>query len=212
MSRDLPARPNLEHLKKQAKDLLPELQQRNPALKLADAQHAIAREYGFASWPQLHAHVAALQPPADSAAAPVPSHPFAGTWTADVPRSTRHPANPFRSATIQFSVSGNIVTITDVYIDEAGRAVHGKNTIQADGKEQASEHGHGYSLAARWLGWHGLEAVARKDGEVVGRVTYEVSADGTTLTISSRETAGFSADSADHVIVLTRPDEAGLQV
>src|SRR5262249_15271947 len=57
MSRDLPARPNLEHLRKQAKDLLSELQQRDPALQLADAQHAIAREYGFARWPKLKAHV-----------------------------------------------------------------------------------------------------------------------------------------------------------
>ena len=57
MSRNLPPHPNLEHLKKQAKDLLHDLQQRDPALKLADAQHALAREYGFASWPKLNAYV-----------------------------------------------------------------------------------------------------------------------------------------------------------
>ena len=60
MSRHLPPRPNLDHLKKQAKDLLRHVQKRNPQWKLADALHAIAREYGFASWPKLKAHVDSL--------------------------------------------------------------------------------------------------------------------------------------------------------
>ena len=57
MSRDLPDRPDLEHLKKQAKALLRELRQRNANASLADALHALARDYGFASWPKLKAHV-----------------------------------------------------------------------------------------------------------------------------------------------------------
>ena len=62
MSRELPQKPNLEHLKKQAKDLLRELQQRDAAEnpKLADAQHQIAREYGFANWAKLKEHVEAV--------------------------------------------------------------------------------------------------------------------------------------------------------
>jgi ankyrin repeat protein len=56
MSRELPEKPNLDHLKKQAKALLHE----SANLKLADAQHAIAKEYGFASWPKLKEHVQAL--------------------------------------------------------------------------------------------------------------------------------------------------------
>lgn len=59
MSRDLPAHANLDHLRKQAKDRLQDLQGRNPASKLADAQHDVAREYGFVSWPKLKAHVEA---------------------------------------------------------------------------------------------------------------------------------------------------------
>jgi hypothetical protein len=57
MSRDLPPNPNLEHLKKQAKALLDKLRQRNADATLVDAQHALAREYGFPSWPKLKAHV-----------------------------------------------------------------------------------------------------------------------------------------------------------
>ena len=72
--RELPARPNLEHLKKQARKLLREFLQDDPAAvgrfrqaatassagsapKLADALHVIAREYGFDSWPKLKARV-----------------------------------------------------------------------------------------------------------------------------------------------------------
>src|ERR1700744_4854573 len=69
--RELPARPNLEHLKKQAHTLQrqglasdPEAVSRFSAQgiasakpKLADALHVIAREYGFDTWPALKLHI-----------------------------------------------------------------------------------------------------------------------------------------------------------
>jgi hypothetical protein len=70
MSRSLPPRPNLEHLKNQAKDRLLELQQRAPQSTLADALHAVAQEYGFKTWPELKAHVESL--PAENAASAQP--------------------------------------------------------------------------------------------------------------------------------------------
>ena len=45
MSRNLPAQPNLEHLKNQAKVHLDELRTTNPAAQLADALHAIAKAW-----------------------------------------------------------------------------------------------------------------------------------------------------------------------
>ena len=51
--RSLPERPNLQHLKNQAKDLL----KAGDANSLTEAQFKIARRYGFASWPKLKAHV-----------------------------------------------------------------------------------------------------------------------------------------------------------
>src|SRR5580692_7159739 len=59
MSLELPPKPNLEHLQKQAKQLLRRVQQDETTanLKLADAQHTLARDYGFASWPKLKEHV-----------------------------------------------------------------------------------------------------------------------------------------------------------
>jgi hypothetical protein len=151
-------------------------------LKLADAQHAIAREYGFASWPKLKAHVESL---AQSVTVLEKANPFVGTWTANLAQSRRHPANPFRSATLQIQVAGDTVTITDVVVKDSGQEEHGENTIRADGNEHPSEHGNGYALTARWRGSHVLETVATKDGQVAGWGTYEVSADGKTLTISA---------------------------
>jgi ankyrin repeat protein len=60
----LPDRPNLRHLKDQAKDLL----DRGEAESLADAQFKIARLYEFASWPKLKAHVDSLEKDAQLAA------------------------------------------------------------------------------------------------------------------------------------------------
>ena len=88
MSRELPAKPNLEHLKKQAKELLRDFQQHKsaaverfrtyisnstpPDAKLADAQHVIARDYGFSSWPKLKEHVESVTlAPAEQLAAAV---------------------------------------------------------------------------------------------------------------------------------------------
>src|SRR5262245_18146033 len=55
--RPLPDRPNLRHLKDQAKDLL----KSGAAASIAGAQFKIARLYGFASWPKLKAHIDSLE-------------------------------------------------------------------------------------------------------------------------------------------------------
>src|SRR5687767_3463349 len=52
----LPDRPDLRHLKDQAKDLV----KAGTAKSIADAQFKIARLYGFPSWPKLKAHVDSL--------------------------------------------------------------------------------------------------------------------------------------------------------
>src|SRR5262245_41361500 len=60
--RHLPERPSLEQLRKQAKEHLDTLRAADPSASLSDAQHALAREYGFDSWPKLVHHVESLQP------------------------------------------------------------------------------------------------------------------------------------------------------
>ena len=67
---ELPARPSLDHLRHEARDLLRAAQAGDPAAvsriravstepTLASAQLALAREYGFASWARLKAEVTA---------------------------------------------------------------------------------------------------------------------------------------------------------
>ena len=85
MAKHLPARPNLDHLRSQAKTLLAELKDgdmaaarafithlpeakgmspanvRGAGFRLADAQSVVARKTGFGSWPLLARHVQALR-------------------------------------------------------------------------------------------------------------------------------------------------------
>lgn len=82
-SRELPARPHLDHLKNEAKALRnaflrgePDAVERVRAvlgprteLKLTEAQRVIAREYGFASWVKLRSHVQASRGFDDAVAA-----------------------------------------------------------------------------------------------------------------------------------------------
>src|SRR6185437_4893439 len=83
-TRELPARPNLEHLKNQARKLLRQtlaldaearfaaVGVSSSAPKLADALHVIAREHGFDSWPALKLHVnVGSEDPAEALAAAI---------------------------------------------------------------------------------------------------------------------------------------------
>src|SRR2546426_12668340 len=84
MSKSLPARPDLDQLRTQAKELLKshkssdpeavkrireshprfagasEAEMRAAKFSLSDAQLVVAREYGFASWPKLKQHVESI--------------------------------------------------------------------------------------------------------------------------------------------------------
>jgi hypothetical protein len=57
----LPENPSLDHLRKQAKDLLAGLRDTDPRASLADAQSSLAEQYGFRSWTDLKAEVDRLQ-------------------------------------------------------------------------------------------------------------------------------------------------------
>jgi hypothetical protein len=186
MSRELPARPNLDFLKNEAKDRLGDLRRTDPRAQLSDAQFVLANDYGFASWPKLKAHVESLAAAADHS-------PLAGGWIANVAQSRRHPSNQFRSGRIHFAIRGQLVEIVDEFVDESGKAVRGRNTLEADGVERVSANGHTISAA---LGARGLDFVAKKDGREIGSGSYTVSADGRTLTISDGD--------GDSVIVLDR--------
>lgn len=61
MPTSLPARPDLDWLRRRAKERLAQLKTARPGARLAEAQLALAREHGFASWRALKAHVDALR-------------------------------------------------------------------------------------------------------------------------------------------------------
>jgi Ser/Thr protein kinase RdoA (MazF antagonist) len=63
----LPDNPNIEHLRRQAKDLLAGLRDSDPGVTLADAQKSLASQYGFRNWPELKAEVDRRQGGADTA-------------------------------------------------------------------------------------------------------------------------------------------------
>ena len=58
----LPARPSFEQLRKQASERLRALRVGDPRAKLAGAQFALAREYGFESWSKLKHYLALPEP------------------------------------------------------------------------------------------------------------------------------------------------------
>jgi len=60
MSRRLPSIPNLDHLKKRAKDVLRVARRQRSQWRLSDAQQALARGYGFATWTALKLHVESI--------------------------------------------------------------------------------------------------------------------------------------------------------
>lgn len=193
MSRHLPSRPNLEHLKKQAKARLAELQQLDPNAQLTDAQHALACEYGFASWLKLKAEVEGAR-----------RNLLAGSWIANFARSAPNPMNPLERAELRIEMQGDVVTIVDTSTDESGRVEKREHTIRADALEHASEGGRGYSLTAAWNDAHALETVARKDGREVGRITYAISPDGQTLTVSATSQPHNGYPATEHRMVFDR--------
>lgn len=57
MANNLPAQPNLDWLKKAAKDRLAEMRSHDPSARLHQAQSEIAKDYGFKNWRALKAYV-----------------------------------------------------------------------------------------------------------------------------------------------------------
>lgn len=172
----LPNRSNLEHLRKQAKALLPGLQRLDPAARLADAQHALAREYGFPSWATLKAHVEAATAQREIGTL------FVGRWILNRSRSTLHPVSPFVSGALELDVAANTVVVRHTAVDDSGRTEQAVNILHADGQER--DTGNGSTLLARWLGPRTLGFVARQGGRIVGQGSYEVAPDGRFLTIT----------------------------
>jgi len=55
--RDLPVKPDIQNLRKEAKGLYRRLKRQAPEANLADAQFILAAEYGFKSWGKLKSQI-----------------------------------------------------------------------------------------------------------------------------------------------------------
>ena len=199
MPRTLPLHPNLDHLKKQAKALLPALRRRNPAVKLADAQQAIAATYGFGDWTGLKAHVdnaVAARGPAP----PQPVSPLVGVWAVNLEQTPSFADETFARAIIDVAIADGSVTLTDVVVDDAGRVECRANDLRVDDHEHAGSHG--YAVISRWMGGEALGVEVRKNGQTVSRVTY--SANGQTLTVDAATLAHDGYPAVSRTLVFDR--------
>jgi hypothetical protein len=214
MSQRLPALPNLDYLKKQAKNALRVSRHRFSRWRLADAQHAIARGYGFRSWPDLKLHVESVRPrqrrvpPAGRSNQPDPTaaslrgaprdnrrasrgrtiHPIGGTWATHLKASPERRAGALTGdVLVEFEVTNDVVTLTQIVIDPSGRESAMKMVIQTDGQDHPVQTADGLMLQATWINPRTLETFAKRGDVVVSKGTYEVSPDGQSLVVSTAE-------------------------
>src|SRR5436305_2107801 len=112
-------------------------------------------------------------------------HPLIGTWIANIEKSRRHTNHQFKSATLTFAVTGARVSMTQAGVNMSGKHESGTTVYKPDGQEHAlSPQAPDVVAVTTWIGTHGLESEAKKDARSLGKGTYTVSEDGTTLTAS----------------------------
>lgn len=131
-------------------------------------------------------------------------NPFIGTWIANIEKSRRHANHQFQSATLIVEVSGDVIAMTHAGVNMSGKQESGTTMLTPDGQEHVmTPQAPGVVAVTTWIGTHVLESEARKDGRSLGKGTYEVSADGSTLTAT---VAGTDAAGAafEQVIVFDR--------
>src|SRR4029079_5987955 len=158
-----------------------------PETGLSEAQNVLAKEYGFGSWPRLKVFVESrsVSQPADEQSKPQKNgHPFAGSWTANISRSKRHPLHQVQSVDLKLVLAGDAITIAQRVVDEWGKETRATMTVQADGQEH--DLGNGHLVLSTWVRPNLLQTIGKKDGETTGCSTLEISDDERTLTFSAR--------------------------
>lgn len=122
-------------------------------------------------------------------------HALIETWIVNLEQSRRDPNHQFYRATMRFEVVGHSVSLTYGGVKASGRHEQGGQTIHADGREHSVPEAPGV-VAISTLEPRALHTVGKKDGVVVGRATYKVSADGRTMTatVSDLDASGKSFD------------------
>ena len=108
---------------------------------------------------------------------------FTGHWIGNLAQSSIRANANIQRFTLDVAVAADLITLTDHTIDASGRDVgYGTTAFRTDGIAYPhDELAPGLTVVARWSGDRVLETVLTRPN-VVDRITYEVSADGTRLT------------------------------
>jgi hypothetical protein len=117
--------------------------------------------------------------PGDQQAA---TSPFTGRWSADLSQSRLDPKLPLKGAEITITVTGNVITLASSLVMPSGETIQERETFRADGTETAATWIPGVVHVANWVGSHVLALISKKGNQNIALITYEVSADGQTLT------------------------------
>ena len=131
-------------------------------------------------------------------------NPLIGTWVANIDKSRRHANHLFHAASLTVEAAGDAIRLTHSGVNASGKQESGTTTLVPDGLEHpASPDAPGVMMLTTWTTPYTLETQARKDGQVLGKGTYAVSADGRTLTATVAGIDG-AGKAFDHVIVFDR--------
>jgi hypothetical protein len=112
-----------------------------------------------------------------------PGAALLGIWASNFSKS-QLPANyQYRRLTLQFASMLDTITVgSTLVLASSGKEVRATELFQLDGKPHPGTLNPGIMISAMWATGRKLETTATKDGKDAGVVTYEVSADGKTLT------------------------------
>ena len=108
--------------------------------------------------------------------------PFVGNWVADLSQSRLDPKMRLQAADLKMAVNGNVVTLASSFTLPSGQTQSESETLRADGTETAGTLTPGIIHVANWVGPQVLALITRKGNQNIALITYEVSADGQTLT------------------------------
>jgi ketosteroid isomerase-like protein len=193
MSLKLPARPHLDLLKRQAKAALRVGRALHPEWRLADAQRALARGYGLASWKNLKQAIGAARQVSEAApramspartgggpepeASATPPRRFNGSWI------TRDTAPDPVALEITELVDG--LLLTQVVAPIGGNAIASSLLLRTDGREQPLPLGEDLRLRAVWTDPQTLHTTVRRGNVTMAEGTYAVARDGQTLSVTT---------------------------
>jgi hypothetical protein len=113
---------------------------------------------------------------------------LAGTWvtrpTADAEDQRQGSVG---NAAMGVDVTDDVVTLTQIATDPAGRELAMKMVIRVDGQEHPVQFGDDLMLRARWTDDRTLETIVTHRENVVSTGTCQVSADGQRLVVSTAD-------------------------